>query len=63
MLTKKELAFRLSPDLSYKGAINRLMRLINGDAQLLAELRAAHYRPHQHYFTEQQVRILEKYLM
>lgn len=61
-MTKKELAFRYAPDLSYSGAISRLRRWINGDQQLLKALEEAHYDKRKHVLTEQQVRIIEEYL-
>ncbi len=62
MKTKKEVAFRYSPDLTYSGAVNRLRRYINGDRDLLKALQDAGYKPENRGFTERQVKILDEFL-
>ena len=62
MLTKKELAYRYSPDLSHAAAVNRLMRWIKGDRDLMKALKEAGYRDNQRIFTARQVKIIEDYL-
>lgn len=62
-MTKKELAFRFSPDLTYSGAISRLYRAIRDDPELRAALRKAHYRKSQRTITTQQMRVFEEFLL
>jgi len=62
--SKAELAHLYAPELSPKGAHNRLGRWINGDQQLLKALSQVGYFRHQqnHYFTKQEVEILVEFL-
>lgn len=62
MLSKTQLAWRYSPELSQTGALARLRRMIEGDTELLAALRAAGYRREQRIFTTKQLAIIYDYL-
>jgi len=61
-MTKKELAFRYSPDCNYGAAINRLTRWISGDPDLLNDLHQAGYKDTQRTLTPKQVQIIYSYL-
>jgi len=61
-MTKKELAFRYSPETSYSAAISRLQRWINGDPELLQSLHAAGYIESQRVLTPRQVAIIYDFL-
>lgn len=61
-LSKSELAWQYSPDLSQCAALNRLRRWIEGDHDLLTALHAAGYRPEQRILTAKQVAIIYEYI-
>lgn len=61
-LSKTELAWRYSPNLTQNGALNRLHRWITGDRDLMEALLRAGYRPSQRIFTAKQLAIIYEYL-
>ena len=61
-LTKSELAWQYSPDLSQTAALNRLRRWIEGDTALLTALKETGYRPQQRILTARQVAIIHEYI-
>lgn len=61
-LSKTELAYLYSPDLSQGAALNRLRRWMEGDRDLMAALSAAGYKPSQRILTARQVGIVYEYI-
>lgn len=61
-MSKKELAVAYAPELTIKGATNRLGRWMRYNAHLMAELEEAGYRTSQRIMTSRQVGIVFKYL-
>ncbi len=61
-LSKSELAWQYSPDLSQAAALNRLRRWMEGDRDLMAALTNAGYRPQQRILTAKQVAIVYDYI-
>ena len=61
-LTKTQLAWQYSPELSQNSALNRLHRWIHGDQELLAALRATGYRDSQRVLTSKQLAIIYEYI-
>ena len=61
-LTKSQLAWQFSPELSQSGALNRLHRWIHGDQELLNALRATGYRDSQRVLTAKQLALIYEYI-
>ena len=61
-MSKSQLAWQYSPEVKQNTALNRLARWINGDPELTAALRAAHYTPQQRILTARQVAIIYDFL-
>ena len=57
-LSKTQLAWQYSPELSQNAALNRLHRWIHGDRELLTALRAADYSDRQKVFTSKQLTLI-----
>lgn len=61
--SKRELARLYFPDtLLDESAVANLRNLIKRNAELIDELKKAHYRPHNKMFTPRQVRIITDFL-
>ncbi len=61
-MTKSDLAMLYAPELSVRGALNRLYRWLHNDESLMAELRAANYRERSRVLTQRQLEIIYRYL-
>ena len=61
-LTKSEIAWQFSPNLTQNAALNRLHRWIHGDQELLAALRATGYHDRQRVFTSKQLVLIYEYI-
>ncbi len=61
-LTKSQLAWQFSPEMTQSGALNRLHRWIHGDQELLAALRATGYRDSQRVLTHKQISLIYEYI-
>ena len=61
-MTKSQLAWQFSPDLSQTAALNRLHRWIHGDQTLLAALHATGYRDSQRILTAKQLSLIYEYI-
>ncbi len=61
-MTKSDLAMLYAPELSVRGALNRLYRWMHNDKALMADLRAANYRERSHVLTRRQLDIIYSYL-
>lgn len=60
--SKQELALMYFPGSKPHTAVNHLMRWICRCAPLLDALEAAHYSPHNRYFTTRQVQLIVDFL-
>lgn len=61
-LTKSEIAWQFSPNLTQNAALNRLHRWIHGDQKLLSALYAAGYHDRQRVFTSKQLALIYEYI-
>ena len=61
-LSKTQLAWQYSPELSQNAALNRLHRWIHGDRDLLYALHAAGYSDRQKVLTTKQLTLIYDFL-
>ena len=61
-MTKSQLAWQFSPNLTQSAALNRLHRWIHGDRDLLTALRATGYRDSQRVLTSKQLSLIYEYI-
>ncbi len=61
-LTKSELAWQYSPELTQSAALNRLRRWIEGDRDLMNSLHQTGYRSNQRILTARQVALVYEYI-
>lgn len=61
-LSKSELAWQYSPELTQSAALNRLKRWIDGDRDLLTALQQTGYRTNQRILTARQVALVYEYI-